>query len=147
MIVGIDLGVRKLHISRSDDDALSIAVKPTIRHHELIGLTKELITELPVHTKAYVEEPVVAGVRNLRTSLQMSQLMGALMVVLAEVVPVPVSSWKRGTVGKGNATKDEVAKWLEENHPRSHKAANGSQDLVDAACIRLYGEQMESLKR
>jgi hypothetical protein len=50
-----------------------------------------------------------------------------------------VSSWKKGTIGRGNATKDEVSAWLGEHHPKYARQCRGDQDLTDAAAIYLYG--------
>ena len=47
--------------------------------------------------------------------------------------------WKAATVGKGNATKDEIQAWLDEHYPELFEAANGDENAVDAMCIGLYG--------
>ncbi len=52
---------------------------------------------------------------------------------------VNVMAWKKDIVGKGNASKDEVAAWLEVHHPDYYEQCHGDQNLVDATCVALYG--------
>ena len=91
----------------------------------------------------FIEEPLVAGRRNLRTALLMAQMVGAVIAQCAEytkkVYLVPVSAWKVGTVGKGGASKTEVADWLNAVHPGYAAQCAGRQDLIDACCIAWHG--------
>ena len=140
-IIGVDLGVRTAHISTSRY-CFSIGLKPkqgdrweeiqTIKY----CLENEIDTELGPDVYAYVEEPLVAGVRNLRTSLRIAQIAGAVLsVVKGEFVPV--SAWKKATVGKGNAKKEEVFQWATAR--KIYTKPFASQDHADATCLRLYG--------
>ena len=90
----------------------------------------------------FVEEPVVAGVRNLRSTILIAQTVGMVLTSPAQVYLVPVSSWKKVTVGKGNAKKEEVASWLVNNHPDYAELCGNDQDLVDAGAINIYGRQI-----
>lgn len=96
-------------------------------------------------TTVYVfcEEPVVAGARNLRTSLKIAQAVGAIVSGAAHstlrTYLVPVSKWKKATCGSGSAGKPQVTDWLNHTHPAYAAACGGKQDLVDACCIALYG--------
>ena len=91
----------------------------------------------------FCEEPVSAGARNLRTYGQMAMSVGAIVAALTQHTPrvylVPVSKWKEVVVGKGNASKAEVALWLNRVHPIYAAQCDGRQDLIDACCIALYG--------
>lgn len=96
----------------------------------------------------YIEEPVVAGKMNLRSSLLIAQICGVMMSVCAasgmeHVYLVPVSSWKKGSVGSGNADKQRVSTWLNENHPKIASICGRDQDLIDAACIAIYGQGLQ----
>jgi Holliday junction resolvasome RuvABC endonuclease subunit len=97
----------------------------------------------------FIEEPVLAGRRNVRTTLQQAQLVGALLAATTAftryVYLVPVGKWKAGTVGSGNASKPDVALWLNGVHPAYSAACGGKQDLIDACCIALYGDQVACL--
>lgn len=146
MIIGVDLGVRSIHIS-TPDKCESIVVGISERWKELSDLAGEysdLIDDLLADEEVtvYLEEPVAAGVKNLRTFLSISQVSGAVLSTDVPTVLVPVTKWKKEVVGHGFARKDDVAFWLERNNPYDYVMP--SQDHVDATCIRLYGEMMEA---
>lgn len=91
----------------------------------------------------FIEEPVVAGARNLRSSLLIAQVCGVMLVAagMGRVVKLtPVSSWKVETVGHGNADKDAIRRWLDHVHPAIAKECGLDQDLYDASCVALYGQ-------
>jgi Holliday junction resolvasome RuvABC endonuclease subunit len=94
-------------------------------------------------THVFIEEPVVAGARNLRSSLLIAQTCGSMLCVagMERVVRlVPVSSWKKATVGIGSADKDAVRRYIDTFHPQVAKVCGFDQDLYDAACVALYGQ-------
>lgn len=65
-------------------------------------------------------------------------LHAALATVLPHVpppVPLKATEWKLDTVGKGNASKDEVRAWAE--HTVGHRIS--SQDACDAIGIAIAG--------
>ena len=142
--IGIDLGVRSVHISAAQACATITVGRRDNRGDELLELKLKaeswLSNKVGPVWDAWVEEPVVAGARNLRTSLQMAQVAGVLASFEDSTTHyVPVSTWKSVVVGRGNASKEDVARWLADEHPVLHALAAGSQDLVDATCLRLYG--------
>jgi len=138
-VLGVDIGVRSLHVS-SPQSAISITVDKTMRSNELQSLMLQYEAYFSDNkTIVFCEEPLVAGKRNLRTALQMAQVAGAIMLAHPTYL-VPVSTWKKEVVGKGNASKDEVHEFLKDKPGYSY--AEGSQDLIDATCIRMYGERM-----
>lgn len=88
----------------------------------------------------WMEAPIVAGARNLQSSLRVAQVTGVVQANLHNVRDVAVSSWKKAVVGNGNTDKDGVRQWVRENHPRAYEVVGHSQDLIDAFCIGLYGD-------
>lgn len=148
IVLGVDLGVRSIHVSKPDE-CLSIVVGISERWEEITDLASaygeildEIESEYSDSTVVYLEEPVAAGVKNLRTFLSISQVSGAVLSQDVRTVLVPVTKWKKEVVGHGFARKDDVAFWLERNNPYDYVMP--SQDHVDATCIRLYGEMMEA---
>lgn len=95
----------------------------------------------------FVEEPVLAGMRNIRTTILIAETVGMILSYSRSVYVVPVSSWKQKTVGDGHATKEMVEKWLEKDHPTYHRLCEHDSDLVDAAAICVYGQQVMDLSR
>lgn len=90
----------------------------------------------------YIEEPVV-GV-NRRISVQQGQIHGVLLGAalqsgITQVYSVSNTTWKKETIGSGNASKDDCRTWLERSHPVLAADCGGDADLVDAGCIAVYG--------
>lgn len=96
-----------------------------------------------IDTHIYMEAPVVG--RNAYSTIVQAQVGGAVMAAIAKtnlgLELVNVSSWKKQVVGKGNATKEEVADWLKTNWLDAYNKAAGDQDLIDAAAINRYAHQ------
>lgn len=97
----------------------------------------------------FIEEPLVAGARNLQSSLKIAQVCGVMLTAAGmervDTVLVPVSSWKKGTIGNGSTNKDGIRAWLDTKHPQVAQKCGHDQDLYDAACIALHGQGL--LKR
>jgi hypothetical protein len=91
----------------------------------------------------FVEQPLVGrgGAHATIVQAQVQGLVLAFAVVCgaAGVYPVNVQTWKKVVVGNGRADKGAVRGWLAEHHPVLSGMAGDDQDLVDAACIALYG--------
>ncbi len=152
---GIDLGLRKAHIFCIHDNG-----KHEMFHVELKRMIRRDMEVKEIHRKVrdafsgttatfFMEEPVVAGPRNIRVSLGIAQTAGAVMSALrGSVYLVPVNTWKMETVGNGHATKNDVRAWLFENYQAYSMACertNSPQDYTDAACIALYGSKVLGL--
>lgn len=143
---GIDLGVRSLYIARIDDSGLALYSHNSLRIHkqerfvELAVLRQWLGTFTP-EGRWLVEEPPLAGARNLQTFLHLSQVSGVVACCTPSTL-VPVSSWKKGTVGNGSASKERVSGWLRTTHPTFFAACKEDQNFIDATCIALYGQGM-----
>lgn len=144
-LLGIDLGTRSVHVSDGEKPISFISEKLNDRSKEISFLFDCFTDVFGLSWRGYIEEPVVAGVRNLRVSLQIAQVAGALMSTGSGRL-VPVTQWKKEVVGKGNANKMYVAKWFKDNHPKLHAKIEGQQDLVDASCIHLYAVKIDSTK-
>jgi len=155
-IWGIDPASKKIAMFTGDKSGRCIiqaelAVVPkTNRNDELLALRRQMEFVMGPSTDQviYCEEPVVAGARNLRSTILIAETVGMILALNARVHLVPVSSWKKGTVGKGNATKDQVTEWLREEHPEYAGYCRDTkwrenQDLRDAAAIYIYGRGLE----
>lgn len=147
LVWGADLGIRSLHLVGFDQltnryQTHSVVVpKMSSRSAELRELTNAAI-ELVGNDRIFAEEPPLAGSRNIRTALALSQVAGAVLSRVGAVVYlVPVSAWKKQVVGKGNATKDEVADWVKHHHHTLFEMCEGDQNKLDAVCLMLYGTQ------
>jgi Holliday junction resolvasome RuvABC endonuclease subunit len=148
VIWGCDPASKKLALFTDDErgpKASLFIVKKTDRNTELLSM-KDWLNELIKHDPdpvIYVEEPVVAGARNLRTTILIAETVGMVLSRHARVHVVPVDSWKKATVGKGGVSKDDVAKWLSEEYPEYAALCGSDQDLTDAAAIFVYGRALE----
>ena len=140
MIWGCDPASKKIALFTADQ-AVALQVKRSNRNLELFDLRKQMEFFLardrfPI---IYCEEPVVAGARNLRSTILIAETVGMILSLDADVRVVPVSSWKKGTVGNGNAAKSDVADWLRREYPEYAELCGDDQDLIDSAAIYLYG--------
>lgn len=111
---------------------------------ELYAYTLGIVSEGDL---VYVESPIVAGARNIQSTIKVAAAYGAVLAAIngqhAQAFEVPVSSWKLATVGKGNASKDDVSAWLHAQHPHVYTECAGDQDLMDAACVALFAQGHE----
>lgn len=158
--VGVDVDSRSIAIARVDLSSaaathpmrIKVPAKITERAAILAYLREELAGNADWFSDATVcvEAPIVAGKRNLQSTIKIAGVYGVTLSVVgqwAPVVEVAVDSWKKATVGKGGVNKTVVTAWLRETHPLLYSGCfttSGSldQNLVDATCIALYGEQL-----
>lgn len=144
IIAGVDCGGRKVAVSLFHDGELlkvaDLEVPKRTRPQELRTLSEFAASYLQVADFVWIEEPVIGP--GVRASLQVAQTAGAVMAR----VPmrgrgdwVPVASWKKEVVGKGNVGKEAVADWLRSSHPTYADRCGRNQDRIDAVCIGLYG--------
>jgi Holliday junction resolvasome RuvABC endonuclease subunit len=149
---GFDLGVRSAYMCeiKLGKNGISfrmekIELKAPKKNLERRDLELFAIKEFSTHnieknSIVYVEEPLVAGARNLRTSLKIAQVSGVVMASAPDFAKfVPVSSWKKEIVGKGNAKKEEISEFLLKEYKEMWAECNEDQNLIDAACVALYG--------
>lgn len=142
-MIGIDLGGRKVSIVDIDAGIFIHYETPRVeRTIELkaMGLyLRSLEDDGLLEGTKWVEAPLLAGARNIQATIAIAQTSGVVHAELSDTHSVAVSSWKQRTVGKGNADKAAVKQWLEDQHPDLSRLCRGNQDLIDAACIALYG--------
>ena len=152
MSIGIDCGGSKIAVVTVTDEQVTDfgvweADPDAHRGVQLYEMGKHLThrwyTKSRLHD-VWVEAPLVAGVKNLQSSLKVAQSTGVVQAALYNVRQVAVSSWKKHTVGSGNADKNGVREWVQENHPQVYALLGHSQDLIDAYCIARYGEVIAS---
>lgn len=159
VVIGIDAGTASMHaaIVHTEDDALVLArvlartdkyQLPTAVLATLFRRTRGVLDETAEHWPGdepvvFIEEPLVAGARNIRSGLKLAEAVGVIIAAVScytdRCYLVPVASWKKGTVGNGSASKQDVALWLSQYHPSYAAHCDGSQDLADACCIARYG--------
>jgi Holliday junction resolvasome RuvABC endonuclease subunit len=94
----------------------------------------------------YIEAPFVSP-KFLKAVIPLARLNGAALagaldggaVTSQDIV---IQSWKKETVGNGNASKPQIKEWCRECWPIVFEKADGRQDLMDAAGINRYGAKL-----
>ena len=90
----------------------------------------------------WVEEPTM-GRGGPHSTIVQALTSGAAQAALVhlgwDVRMVSVPTWKLNTVGSGNASKDDVREFVEHSWSSAWSVVEGNPDLVDAACICVYG--------
>ena len=102
---------------------------------------RRVTTSLDCH--AFVEQPVV-GVGGVQTTLKQSYVNGAVQAALVSekyrVHPlVSNSHWKKEVLGNGRADKDQITGWIRDNWRGLYRVIGDDQDVMDSACILIYG--------
>ena len=91
-----------------------------------------------------VEAPVFVGQKGgLKALIPQAKVHGALVgasrgVSSLSVGDAVVPTWKKVVVGKGNASKTDVAEWVKKNYPTFYEDYSDDQDLMDALCVARY---------
>jgi Holliday junction resolvasome RuvABC endonuclease subunit len=151
MIFGIDVAMRKIAIAEITQPRVEVyeLKKPIDRGQELrdMGFWLSELVPWVREGEVFLEAAVVAGARNIQSTIKVAQTIGAVMTVLPGVRQVAISSWKMATVGNGSASKDQVRDWLNRTHPDLALLCDGNQDLYDATCIALYGREMAAQRQ
>ncbi len=151
-ILGIDADSKKIALVCFEDDRLlyhelliSHAKNTNDRLYDLIIIFEGQIKAIKPNI-TYLEESIF--IQNYKTSRAISEVIGNIKFILRENdIPfetVPVNSWKKVIVGKGNASKDEVREFTENIYP---ELKGEIQDTMDACCVCLYGIRVEQEKR
>lgn len=149
MDYGVDVGQRKVAVACPEEGwARAYTVHESTPHLEKSALSYWLVEQLDGDTDArlWVESAVVAGARNLQSSIGIAMTVGALISdhPTRQVTLVPPSTWKKTVTGHGEYDKQQVAEWLEQHHPALAEACRKpsgklDQDRVDATCLGLHG--------
>ena len=153
-VIGIDASAGKLALVCLDGDqatldtyVLGSPFTPFIpeRAYASVSEFMQSVTRDDV-PRVFLEAPVVAGARNIQTTIKQAMVSGAIQTAVAEwgeqVILVPVSSWKAGIGAGGRASKQTVAEWLYIHHPQLSTLCVMDQDLIDASCIAVYGRDV-----
>lgn len=151
-IYGLDLSSRKVAIVELTEDgegADTFTVsKMAERHDELYSLWFDVMGHMGSLEPGwvYIESPVV-GRGGAQPTILQAQVDSIIHIAAASYdhlgcYSVNNKTWKKTIVGNGNATKSDVTQWLRSNHPSLAQLAHGDQDLVDAACVALYGREV-----
>lgn len=154
VIVGVDPSYRTMALVALGDQPMATKIKVPDKIKDPQKIASDLFSgglsfmSLATPFAIYVEEPVVAGARNLRSSLKIARSVGALMGAcsaagMERVYLVPVSTWKAQVVGNGHASKDDIRTWLDSHQPEVSALCGDDQDLRDAACLALYGQGLQ----
>lgn len=168
--VGVDIGTRRYHavgMEVSDSGRIkSIEVwdhevdkNDTERWRELQALHEHFYADLAMRavdeewtdTILYIEDPVV-GRGGAKVQAELARAQAAMMLAAAHVdddhvsniytYTIHLTSWKKSVVGKGNASKKDVAAFVEDRWPEFAKVVPGQQDYYDARCIAEYAAQV-----
>lgn len=139
----MDLGIRSVHAAHLAGDTLQLysfvlkrGLSRALELQRIGEWARRTIGDAP---EVYIEEPPLAGSRNVRTALQLAMTAGVIASQCPSATFVPVASWKKKVVGKGNVDKSGVSEWLNLSHPDYFVQCAGDQNHVDATCIALYG--------
>lgn len=154
-VIGIDPQSTRLAAVVLEGDAfvLEYVVKMPVNVHDRCWRAftwgRDLASEYSDAT-VLVELPFIGRFRT-ESTLGLAKTHGALLAGLVEgglsnIDTINNRSWKKSVIGNGNATKDDITAWVAGNRPDIHSSISTAprsiqQDLVDAACIAMYGRQ------
>lgn len=158
MIVGVDLGTRRAALACIDAGfvwsaslervvdrkAFPSEITAGCQLGDLAGdaLWDALVKE---DVRFYYERPIVF--KNINTSVGQALSAGAFFAQLhgtfTQIYPSAV--WKKEVIGSGNASKDDIRVWVEQQHPTLAQACQGIEDRFDAVAICEFGRRMADL--
>lgn len=153
-VVGVDPSSKKLALFVNGDNTYCHVIKSEKDNSRFQNLAlffnevNEFIKELPEDTHVFVESALMGrgGVRSTIVQAQAASTVYISSVISGLVVhEVNVQTWKKDIVGSGNASKSDVSQWLDAHEPGLAELCGGDQDLVDAACLSLYGQRVTRL--
>jgi Holliday junction resolvasome RuvABC endonuclease subunit len=148
-VMGVDLGIHKVALFLWDGDyphAVAWVADPGFSRatqlHYLAGYVHDIARTFDV-SQVWIEDTLVGN--NVKYSIQLTEVRGAVMAALASQVDVQlvnVGTWKKDVVGDGHANKDAVKHYIHVTHGAYAPLCVDDQDLYDACCIALYGRQI-----
>lgn len=146
---GVDVAVSRLAFAFAPDDGGAIEVETLVTkckatEGERLGLLDRQV-RIYARQAAGAYPPAVVWVEQPSGRFRAPQLVYATGVVQAAlfealscpVWTVPSATWKQRTVGRGNATKEQVAAWVS-----ARSSTPASQDEADAYAIAAAGRAM-----
>lgn len=153
-VIGIDPSSRKVAATVLRPDGsfdiwpMPIKLVPLpLRCVNAYNLVRDLV-RLASPCVVVLEQPVsVAGKGSIRAVIPQARVNGAICAAALragakEVIDVTPSQWKMDVISVGDASKTIVAKHLLKTWPALYHAAGGDQDVLDSACIALYGKHI-----
>lgn len=158
-IIGMDPSSRKLAAVYGDPNGTirwdsitlpgkGISIEKVMDAHFWVQQLIYSLSPEPVHL--FIEEPVV-GKGGVYSTLVQAKMHGAVYLSAAlhgaEVTAVNNAQVKKAVVGKGNATKPEIKKAMQQRWPSLLRNIHADQDLVDASMIYLFGQEALGLRR
>lgn len=161
-VVGIDPSTQCLSAVVTGDGAVPMFVQHSLPANERTrdGKAFEWMQGLLQTMRAegegaviYLEKPIAW--RSGTSTIALGQISGALRAAAwnaaVPVIMVNNSTWKSRVLDSGRASKEQINTWLRLTHPELHAECvrhavrkSNIQDLVDAACIYLYGAMNEA---
>lgn len=150
--IGIDPSSRNLACVSLDPDDHPMMTKLTVptklkERAEILGSLLNQVNDVLRSwsaTTVFIERPIVGPSKH--ATIVQAQVQGLVLgkanSLGMEAYAVHPSTWKRDVVGHGRSSKQDVSEWLALHHPLLHELSGGDQDLVDASCIALYGQQV-----
>jgi Holliday junction resolvasome RuvABC endonuclease subunit len=98
---------------------------------------------------AAIELPVL-GRGGPGSTIPQAQINGALLAGAqcagATIILVNNARAKKEVVGKGNASKDDIRRWVKDAWPSLYSEIKNDQDLCDSAMIYQYGRKTVELR-
>lgn len=120
--------------------------------NEFLEQVQQLLSESGVRMtnlikRAYVEMPVVATNKgSIKAVIPQAFTSGAVQAALSsngyDVSIVPIQTWKKVAVDKGNASKEDVARVVRQRWPNLVRGHEKNQDILDACGLLIYGESL-----
>lgn len=161
-VLGIDPSARKLAITllHGSEETNTDNLKPYCFYAPFSGdkfhishvtqatnfvhrVVTQLDPDLTYTTYAFIEGAVV-GKGGVWSTVSQTYVAGAVADTLLRYnIPVEIvnnSTWKKISVGKGNANKEYIAEYIKNKYPREDFK---NQDMIDATGIALYGWDKE----
>ena len=147
MYLGFDCSTLAIHAAVVDDQEQLVSLHKwgskqknfELRFPEiLVGFSAELSRITIVNTAA-VEAAIF--IQNPKTTIAIAHVVGAawgfLLTAGISTVLIDNRQWKKGVLGKGNASKEDIKRFAEDKWGDRFP----EQDYADAACIALWNKR------
>lgn len=146
--MGLDTGSNRWHAVTSENVTIQSGPlkgkaweNPDGRRQKLYSDAEAFFALLPAGSHIFCEEPL--ALKNGKTTRVLCLAAGAIWTAHLCFdlfwYWVDVASWKKQVVGNGNSDKAMIAQFVRE---QGHEYPE--EDLFDAHCVRMYGEQQLS---
>lgn len=141
VIYGLDTAGNRFHLVRSSGELIEASITkggPDERRAYLHRQARSAFSTLPKGARVFCEEPI--SLQNGETTRILGLAAGAIWAAHLYYdlfwFWVNISTWKREVIGKGNASKADVAAYWNKQGIYCE-----SQDEYDARTIARYGEK------